>query len=101
MWIMALSGFGVPFGFRAVFAEINSPMAVGYYLQTGLNPGWMPYANPLFWTLYLHTVAAVISVGGFVAAIGCILPHVYQLIAMAGILIIMEAARHRPPRRFV
>ena len=68
MWIMALSGFGVPFGFRAIFAEINNPMAVGYYLQTGLNPGWMPYANPLFWTLYLHTVAAVISVGGFVAA---------------------------------
>jgi cytochrome d ubiquinol oxidase subunit I len=68
MWIMALSGFGVPFGFRAVFAEINNPTAVGYYLQTGQNPGWMPYANPLFWTLYLHTVAAVISVGGFVAA---------------------------------
>jgi cytochrome d ubiquinol oxidase subunit I len=68
MWIMALSGFGVPFGFRAIFAEINNPTAVGYYLQTGLNPGWMPYANPLFWTLYLHTVAAVISVGGFVAA---------------------------------
>jgi len=68
MWIMALSGFGVPFGFRAIFAEINNPTAVGYYFQTGLNPGWMPYANPLFWTLYLHTVAAVISVGGFVAA---------------------------------
>ncbi|MCI4447615.1 MAG: cytochrome ubiquinol oxidase subunit I, partial [Pyrobaculum sp.] len=68
MWIMALSGFGIPFGFRSIFAEINYPMAVGYYLQTGQNPGWMPYANPLFWTLYLHTAAAVISVGGFVAA---------------------------------
>jgi len=68
MWIMAFSGFGVPFGFRAIFAEINNPVAVGYYLQTGANPGWLPYANPLFWTLYLHTVAAVISVGGFVAA---------------------------------
>jgi cytochrome bd quinol oxidase subunit 1 apoprotein (EC 1.10.3.-) len=68
MWIMALSGFGVPFGFRAIFAEINNPTAVGYYLQTGQNPGWLAYSNPLFWTLYLHTVAAVISVGGFVAA---------------------------------
>ena len=68
MWIMALSGFGVPFGFRAIFAEINNPVAVGYYLQTGHNPGFMPYANPLFWTLYLHTAAAVISTGGFVAA---------------------------------
>lgn len=68
MWIMALSGFGVPFGFRTIFAEINYPYAVGYYLQTGENPGFMPYANPLFWTLYAHTVAAVISVGGFVVA---------------------------------
>ncbi|AET34043.1 cytochrome ubiquinol oxidase subunit I [Pyrobaculum ferrireducens] len=68
MWIMALSGFGVPFGFRAIFAEINHPVAVGYYLQTGHNPGFMPYSNPLFWTLYLHTAAAVISTGGFVAA---------------------------------
>lgn len=68
MWVMALSGFGIPFGFRAIFAEINNPVAVGYYLQTGNNPGFMPYENPLFWTLYLHTVAAVISTGGFVAA---------------------------------
>ncbi|MFN4046500.1 MAG: cytochrome ubiquinol oxidase subunit I [Acidilobaceae archaeon] len=68
MWIMALSGFGVPFGFRAVFAEINHPHAITYYLQTGQNPGFMPYANPLFWTLYLHTIAAVISVGGFIVA---------------------------------
>jgi cytochrome d ubiquinol oxidase subunit I len=68
MWIMALSGFGVPFGFRAVFAEIINPTAVGHYLQTGQNPGWMPHANPLFWTLYFHTVAAVISAGGFAAA---------------------------------
>ncbi|ABL88515.1 cytochrome bd quinol oxidase subunit 1 apoprotein [Pyrobaculum islandicum DSM 4184] len=68
MWIMALSGFGIPFGFRAIFAEINHPQAIGYYLQTGANPGWMAYGNPLFWTLYLHTVAAVISTGGFVVA---------------------------------
>ncbi|MDM7275976.1 MAG: cytochrome ubiquinol oxidase subunit I [Thermoprotei archaeon] len=68
MWIMALSGFGVPLGFRAIFAEINYPHAITYYLQTGNNPGFMPYTNPLFWTLYLHTVAAVISVGGFVIA---------------------------------
>jgi len=68
MWVMALSGFGVPFGFRAIFAEINHPVGVAYYLQTGHNPGFMPYSNPLFWTLYLHTAAAVISTGGFVAA---------------------------------
>ncbi|MEZ0319892.1 MAG: cytochrome ubiquinol oxidase subunit I [Pyrobaculum sp.] len=68
MFIMALSGFGVPFGFRAIFAEINYPYAVAYYLQSGQNPGWLAYENPLFWTLYLHTVAAVISTGGFVVA---------------------------------
>lgn len=67
MWIMAASGFGIPFGFRAVFAELHYPLAVGYYLRTGTNPGILAYHNPLFWLLYLHTVAAVISTGGFAA----------------------------------
>ncbi|MEM2246074.1 MAG: cytochrome ubiquinol oxidase subunit I [Thermofilum sp.] len=68
MWVMALSGFGIPFGFRAVFAEMHYPLAIGHYLQGGGHPGLLAYGNPLFWLLYLHTVAAVISVGGFASA---------------------------------
>lgn len=68
MWVMAVSGFGIPFGFRAVFAELHYPLAVDYYLRTGANPGLLAYSNPLFWLLYLHTVAAVVSTGSFAAA---------------------------------
>jgi cytochrome d ubiquinol oxidase subunit I len=66
---MALSGFGVPFGFRALFSEITYPHAIGPYLDGSGYVGLLAaYSSPLFWTLYLHTVLATISVGGFVIA---------------------------------
>jgi len=71
-WVMVLSGFGVPLGFRALFSEITHPHAIGPYLDGGLSSGYVglltAYSSPLFWTLYLHTVLATISVGGFVVA---------------------------------
>ena len=67
-WVMALSGFGVPLGFRALFSEITHPHAVGLYLSGGHVGLLTAYSNPLFWTLYLHTVLATISLGGFMIA---------------------------------
>lgn len=65
-FVMAFSGFGVPFGFRTIFAEINYPHAVGEYLSSGSAPAFMAFTNPVFWVMYAHTVLAVVSVGGFV-----------------------------------
>ena len=65
-FVMAFSGFGVPFGFRTIFAEINHPQAVGVYLASGSVPAYVAFTNPVFWILYIHTVFAVVSVGGFV-----------------------------------
>ncbi len=65
-FVMALSGFGVPFGFRTIFAEINHPHAVGEFLTSGLATTFLAFANPVFWMLYAHTALAAISVGGFV-----------------------------------
>jgi len=68
MWVMAISGFFIPFGFRAIFAEITAPKAVALYLD-GITPSPLAaWINLVFWTLYLHTVLAVISTGAFVAA---------------------------------
>ena len=65
-FVMALSGFVVPFGFRTIFAEITSPHAIGIYLNSGLTLPFSAFANPIFWILYLHTAIAAVSVGGFV-----------------------------------
>jgi len=66
--VMAISGFAIPFGFRAVFSEINSPTAVAEFLAaSGFNP-FAAYSNPVFWILYLHTIFAALSVGGFTVA---------------------------------
>jgi len=68
MWVMAISGFFIPFGFRAIFAEITAPKAVALHLE-GISPSPLAaWANLVFWALYLHTVLAVISTGAFVVA---------------------------------
>lgn len=67
-FIMALSGFGVPLGFRTLFSEITYPHAVAEFLAGTVPPAWYAYTSPIFWSLYLHTVFAVISTGGFVVA---------------------------------
>ncbi|WP_202318957.1 cytochrome ubiquinol oxidase subunit I [Archaeoglobus neptunius] len=66
--IMAVSGFAIPFGFRTIFAEINHPTAVADYLAGVKVVAWNAYLNPTFWILYLHTIFAALSVGGFVVA---------------------------------
>jgi len=68
MWVMAISGFFIPFGFRALFAEITAPKALAYYLEGSSPYPLAAWANPVFWALYLHTVLGVISTGAFVAA---------------------------------
>lgn len=65
-FIMALSGFGVPLGFRTIFAEITSPNAIDMFMTQGAAPAFQAYFSPLFWALYAHTVLAAISTGGFV-----------------------------------
>jgi cytochrome d ubiquinol oxidase subunit I len=67
-WVMALSGFGVPLGFRTLFSEITYPYAVATYLSEGFVNPWRAYGSSLFWSLYLHTVFATISAGAFFIA---------------------------------
>ncbi|MCC6061995.1 MAG: cytochrome ubiquinol oxidase subunit I [Desulfurococcales archaeon] len=67
-WIMALSGFGIPLGFRTLFSEITHPQAVGLYLSSGHVDPLTAYSNPVYWPLFLHTIFATISLGGFIIA---------------------------------
>lgn len=65
---MAISGFGIPLGFRALFAETTMPNAIKSYLSTGYSGMFEAFSSPIFHALYLHTVLAAISIGGFVIA---------------------------------
>ncbi|MEZ0290058.1 MAG: cytochrome ubiquinol oxidase subunit I [Sulfolobales archaeon] len=67
-FIMAVSGFGVPLGFRTLFSEITYPHAVAEFLAGGSPSPLYAYTSPLYWALYAHTVFATISTGGFVVA---------------------------------
>ncbi|MEM1605532.1 MAG: cytochrome ubiquinol oxidase subunit I [Fervidicoccaceae archaeon] len=66
-FVMATSGFLIPLGFRTIFAETMSPHAIATYLASGSAPIAQAYTNPLLWVLYVHTVVAVLSVGGYMA----------------------------------
>jgi cytochrome d ubiquinol oxidase subunit I len=66
--LMAVSGFAIPFGFRTLFSEINSPAAVAQFMASGAANPFAAYASAVFWILYLHTIFASLSVGGFVVA---------------------------------
>ncbi|MEM0203025.1 MAG: cytochrome ubiquinol oxidase subunit I [Archaeoglobaceae archaeon] len=65
---MAISGFLIPFGFRAVFSEISSPTAVAEFIAYGVANPFTAYTSTMFWLLYMHTIFASLSVGGFVVA---------------------------------
>uniref|UniRef100_A0A7C3MBS4 Cytochrome oxidase subunit I n=1 Tax=Archaeoglobus fulgidus TaxID=2234 RepID=A0A7C3MBS4_ARCFL len=67
-FVMAASGFLIPFGFRAVFSEINYPVAIASYISTGIVSPFEAFISPLFWVFYAHTVFSALSVGGFVIA---------------------------------
>jgi len=68
-FVMALSGFGVPLGFRYIFAETAYPYGLAFALQ-GLHDvaRVMVFYNPLYPSLILHTWAGALSIGGFIVA---------------------------------
>jgi cytochrome d ubiquinol oxidase subunit I len=86
-FVMALSGFGVPLGFRYIFAETTYPYAIGLALQ-GLRDvsRLMVFFNPLYPPLILHTWAGALSIGGFiVASFFCIKGNVNPKFAWIGL----------------
>ena len=67
--VMAVSGFGVPFGFRYIFAELNYPYALAMALQGMKDAARLAvFFNPLYPWLLLHTVVGALSIGGFIVA---------------------------------
>ncbi|HMK83745.1 MAG TPA: cytochrome ubiquinol oxidase subunit I [Candidatus Bathyarchaeia archaeon] len=68
-FVMAVSGFGVPFGFRYIFAEITYPYALGMALQGMKDIARIAvFFNPLYPFLALHTWFGALSIGGFIVA---------------------------------
>ncbi|MEM4297546.1 MAG: cytochrome ubiquinol oxidase subunit I [Nitrososphaerota archaeon] len=68
-FIMGVSGFMVPMGFRYIFTEITSPHGVALALQGSPEVGRIQVLfNPLYPPLILHTLAGAMSVGGFITA---------------------------------
>ena len=66
---MAISGFGVPFGFRYIFAEITYPYALSMAMNGLVNAARTAvFFNPLYPWLLLHTWFGALSIGGFVVA---------------------------------
>jgi len=68
-FIMALSGFGVPLGFRYIFAQITYPNALEMALQ-GLSDmaRTAVFFNPVYFPLISHTWMGAMSIGGFMVA---------------------------------
>jgi cytochrome d ubiquinol oxidase subunit I len=68
-FVMAVSGFGVPLGFRYIFAEITYPYAVAMALQGFVDVARTAvFLNPLYPWLLLHTWVGALSIGGFIVA---------------------------------
>jgi cytochrome d ubiquinol oxidase subunit I len=68
-FIMAVSGFAVPMGFRYIFAEITSPYGIAAALEGSRDLARLQvFLNPIYPPLILHTVAGAMSVGGFITA---------------------------------
>jgi cytochrome d ubiquinol oxidase subunit I len=68
-FLMALSGFGVPFGFRFIFAQLNYPNAIQLALQGfGDLARVAVFFNPVYLPLIMHTWFGAMSIGGFMVA---------------------------------
>lgn len=66
---MALSGFGVPLGFRYIFAQITYPNAIEIALQGFRDLARVAvFFNPLYPPLVMHTWFGAMSIGGFIVA---------------------------------
>jgi cytochrome d ubiquinol oxidase subunit I len=67
--VMAISGFGVPFGFRYIFAETSYPYALSLASQgLGDVARFAVFFNPVYLPLLLHTWVGAMSIGGFIVA---------------------------------
>ena len=68
-FVMAVSGFGVPFGFRYIFAELTYPYALAMAMQGMKDIARIAvFFNPLYPWLLLHTWFGALSIGGFIVA---------------------------------
>lgn len=68
-FVMALSGFGIPLGFRYIFTQITYPNAIVLALQGSYDLARLAvFFNPLSLPLILHTWFGAMSIGGFIVA---------------------------------
>lgn len=68
-FVMALSGFGVPLGFRYIFAQLTYPNALDLAAQGfGNLARIMVFFNPVYLPLIMHTWFGAMSIGGFIVA---------------------------------
>lgn len=68
-FVMALSGFGIPFGFRYIFAQINYPNAIDLAMQGFKDLARVTvFFNPVYLPLIMHTWFGAMSIGGFIVA---------------------------------
>lgn len=68
-FVMALSGFGVPFGFRFIFAQITYPNAIVLASQGFKELAQVAvFFNPVYLPLIMHTWFGAMSIGGFIVA---------------------------------
>ncbi len=68
-FVMAVSGFGIPLGFRYIFAQITYPDALEL-ASRGLRDiaRIAVFSNPLYLPLTFHTWMGAMSIGGFIVA---------------------------------
>jgi len=68
-FVMALTGFGIPLGFRYIFAQLTFPNALDLAAQ-GLDDlaRVMVFFNPVYPPLIMHTWFGALSIGGFIVA---------------------------------
>jgi cytochrome d ubiquinol oxidase subunit I len=68
-FVMALSGFGIPFGFRYIFAQLTYANAIELALQGFKDLARVAvFFNPVYVPLILHTWFGAMSIGGFIVA---------------------------------
>ena len=68
-FVMALSGFGVPLGFRYIFAQTTYPDAILLASQGFRELSRVAvFFNPVYYPLILHTWFGAMSIGGFIVA---------------------------------
>lgn len=68
-FVMAVSGFGVPLGFRTIFAQITNPNAITLAAEGFRSAARVAvFLNPVYLPLLLHTWFGAMSIGGFIVA---------------------------------